>query len=62
MMLQKKTSMLRFAETHSHSERSDGVLNFDMTLPSGGQAAIKELLAMVQTVDQTHYDTLLEAR
>ena len=57
----KKTSILRFVETHSHAERSDGVLNFDMTLPSGGQAAIKELLAMVQAVDQTHYDTLLEA-
>lgn len=57
----KKTSILRFVETHSHAERSDGVLNFDMTLPSGGQTAIKELLAMVQSVDQTHYDTLLEA-
>jgi wobble nucleotide-excising tRNase len=57
----KKTSILRFVETHSHAERSDGVLNFDMTLPSGGQAAIKELLAMVQAVDQTHYDTLLKA-
>lgn len=52
----KKTSILRFVETHSHAERSDGVLNFDMTLPSGGQTAIKELLAMVQAVDQTHYD------
>lgn len=57
----KKTAILRFVETHSHAERSDGVLNFDMTLPSGGQSAIIDLLDMVKTVDETHYNTLLES-
>lgn len=56
----KKTSILRFVETHSHADRSDGVLSFDMTLPNGAQTAITNLLDMVKTVDQTHYDTLLE--
>lgn len=55
----KKTAVLRFVETHSHAERSDGVLNFDMTLSNGGQKAIKELLAMVESVDNTHYQTLI---
>jgi wobble nucleotide-excising tRNase len=57
----KKTAVLRFVETHSHAERSDGVLNFDMSLTKGGQTAISDLLDMVKTVDQVHYDTLLAA-
>lgn len=54
----KKTAILRFVQTHSHAERSDGVLNFDMTLSRGGQIAIQDLLGMVKAVDKTHYDTL----
>jgi hypothetical protein len=57
----KKTAILRFVETHSHAERSDGVLNFDMSLTRGGQTAIQDLLNMVETVDGTHYATLLAA-
>lgn len=57
----KKTAILRFVETHSHAERSDGVLNFDMSLMKGGQTAISSLLDMIKTVDQVHYDTLLAA-
>lgn len=56
----KKTAILRFVETHSHAERSDGVLNFDMSLSNGGQKAIEELLAMVEAVDPTHYQTLVD--
>lgn len=55
----KKTAILRFVETHSHAERSDGVLNFDMSLTKGGQTAIADLLEMIETVDKIHYDTLL---
>jgi wobble nucleotide-excising tRNase len=54
----EKTAILRFVETHSHAARSDGVLNFDMTLTNGGQKAIKTLLEMIKSVDPTHYDTL----
>ncbi len=57
----KKTAVLRFVETHSHAERSDGVLNFDMSITKGGQTAISDLLDMVKTADQIHYDTLLAA-
>lgn len=57
----KKTAVLRFVETHSHAERSDGVLNFDMSITKGGQTAISDLLDMVKTADQVHYDTLLAA-
>ncbi|MEJ0014324.1 MAG: AAA family ATPase [Actinomycetota bacterium] len=56
-----KTTILRFVETHSHAERSDGVLNFDMTLSKGGQSIISDLLAMIKHVDSIHYETLLEA-
>ncbi len=55
----KKTAILRFVETHSHAERSDGVLNFDMSLTKGGQTAIRDLLDMIETVDKVHFDTLL---
>jgi wobble nucleotide-excising tRNase len=55
----KKTAILRFVETHSHAERSDGVLDFDMSLTRGGQTAINDLLEMVEAVDKAHYDTLL---
>lgn len=57
----KKTAVLRFVETHSHAERSDGVLNFDMTLSKGGQTAIEDLLAMIEHEDTTHYQALLTA-
>lgn len=55
----KKTAIVRFVQTHSHAERSDGVLNFDMSLSRGGQTAIQNLLDMVEAVDKTHYDTLV---
>ena len=57
----KKIAILRFVQTHSHARRSDGVLNFDMSLSKGGQTAISDLLSMVESVDRTHYDTLLAA-
>jgi wobble nucleotide-excising tRNase len=57
----KKTAILRFVQTHSHARRSDGVLNFDMSLSRGGQTAIRSLLGMVKAVDKTHYETLLAA-
>jgi len=57
----KKTSILRFLHTHSHADRTDGVLNFDMTLAKGGQTAVTDLLAMVRAVDEIHYNTLLTA-
>lgn len=55
----KKTAILRFVETHSHAERSDGALNFDMSLTMGGQTAIGDLLDMIEAVDKVHFDTLL---
>lgn len=57
----EKTAILRFVETHSHALRSDGVLSFDMTLSNGGQSAITSLLRMVENLDATHYNTLVEA-
>ncbi len=56
----KKISVLRFVETHSHADRTDGVLNFDMTIAKGGQTAIANLLELVSTTDETHYNALLE--
>jgi len=56
-----KTAILRFVDTHSHAERSDGVLNFDMTLSNGGQNIIGDLLSMIKEVDVVHYETLVEA-
>jgi len=55
----KKTAILRFVQTHSHAVRSDGVLNFDMSISRGGQTAIQNLLDMIETVDPTHYGTLV---
>lgn len=57
----RKTAILRFVETHSHAARSDGVLNFDMTLSNGGQNVVTSLLAMIEHVDAIHYETLMEA-
>ncbi len=57
----RKTAILRFVETHSHAARSDGVINFDMTLSNGGQNVVTSLLAMIEHVDTIHYDTLMKA-
>lgn len=56
----EKAAILRFVETHSHAERSDGVMHFDQSLSSGGQQVISSLLSMIKHVDPDHYMTLSE--
>lgn len=56
----EKSAIIRFVNTHSHANRGDGVIGFDLSLTNGGQQAILSLLSLIEKVDVTHYESMVK--
>ena len=55
----EKSAILRFVNFHSHANRGDGVIGFDLAMVGGGQQAIQSLLALIKKLDETHYESMV---
>lgn len=56
----EKSAILRFVNEYSHSNQTDGILEFDLSLTNGGQQAVANLLALIEHVDPIHYATMMD--
>jgi wobble nucleotide-excising tRNase len=57
----KKTRINRFVETHSHPRYESGIQDFDMTILSETPAIIADLMELVKTEDEKHYNFLVKS-
>lgn len=55
----KKQRILRFLHTHSHAA-AVGEPEHDPSVLAEGQAVLKELLELIQSQDQAHYDAMMQ--
>ncbi|MCX5727057.1 MAG: AAA family ATPase [Candidatus Saganbacteria bacterium] len=55
----KKTRINTFIQTHSHARLESGMQDFDMTILGETPDIITDLLDLVRTEDQKHYDLLV---
>ncbi|MEK7550312.1 MAG: AAA family ATPase [Patescibacteria group bacterium] len=57
----KKTRIERFVQTHSHPRYESGVQDFDMTILSETRSIVNDLLELVKTEDERHYNFMLKS-
>jgi wobble nucleotide-excising tRNase len=57
----RKTRINRFVQTHSHPRYEAGIQDFDMSLLAEASEVIADLLAMVKTEDEKHYNHLVKS-
>lgn len=57
----KKDRIRRFVETHSHPRYESGVQDFDMTILGETTSILKDLIDLVKTEDEKHYNHLVES-
>ena len=57
----KKTRINRFVQTHSHPRYEVGVQDFDMTLLAEAPEIVADLLELVKTEDEKHYNHLVKS-
>ena len=57
----KKERIRRFVETHSHPRYESGVQDFDMTILSETPDILKDLIELVKTEDEKHYNYLVKS-
>ena len=57
----KKERIQRFVETHSHPRYESGVQDFDMTILGEASSVVNEILELVKTEDEKHYNYLIKS-
>lgn len=57
----KKTRIQRFVETHSHPRYENGIQDFDMTILSETSSIVTDLLKLVKTEDERHYNFMVKS-
>jgi wobble nucleotide-excising tRNase len=57
----KKERIRNFVDTHSHPRYESGVQDFDMSILTETPSIVSELMELVKTEDQKHYDFLVKS-
>lgn len=57
----KKERIQRFVETHSHPRYESGIQDFDMTVLGEASSIVKDILELVKTEDEKHYNYLVKS-